>query len=77
MKSEDTEIECKKEEQDDEVRSIKKEDNDQKIEAGNFAFEMGGTILPSDELDTIISSLHDVYKILENSQDLIVSLQIC
>jgi len=71
VKSEDTEIECKKEEQDDEVRSIKKEDNDQKIEAGNFAFEMGGTILPSDELDTIISSLHDVYKILENSQDLI------
>ena len=76
MKEEDAEIECKKEEQDDKVRSIKTEDSEQKIEAGTFTYEIGGTMLPTDEVDTIISSLHDIYKILDNSQDLIVSLQI-
>ena len=64
------------EEKDAVMKDAALESNDDKMDAKQDAFEMRDAILSSDDLDTIVSSLTDVFQIFENAQDLIVSAPI-
>ena len=64
------------EEKDALMKDAALESNDDKMDAKQDAFEMRDAILSSDDLDTIVSSLTDVFQIFENAQDLIVSAPI-